>query len=394
MELTMRSFLFALVLLFYVNNIAHADCQIEFDKTKNEGHFNLRTDAGKVPRGVKGYPEAHYTYNLVASWTYYNKKEPQAKDPRIYLFDQKTCETVKIVDLYPKGINMSGGEYYGVSFNQPLGLIYVTSRATGRTQHEVKRFRYTEIYSYDDLSLLTRLENETPLSNAEFIDDGKEVIGFDYSKRQIDGTQIVMWSAEDLNELRRSNPIGKSEFEKLGIQFSRSDIVITYFEEQWFKDKGHNVKFEDQYGINFRGKDTEGNYRSVAFTLKGQPLLTVWRENGKAVVGYPSDYEKKFNLKINPLQFKDTQSKKEESKIVQEAVKKKPISPEPVPVVEPYTKSPSIEEQIAQNRAAKAAREQQEKQQKQEWLFYIGLAILAVIAIAAAICLLQRSRQK
>lgn len=160
------------------------------------------------------------------------------------------------------------------------------------------------------------------------------------------------------------------------------------------KDKGYDLNFEDQYVIKLRGKDADGNNRAVEFTLEGKPLLTLWREDGKTIRGYPSDYMKKFNLKINPLQFNDAQPPKKESETPQEAVKKKPISPEPTPAIEPYTRPPSIKEQIAQNRAAKAACEQQEKQQKQRQLFYIGLAILTVIGIVVAIYLLRRLHQK
>ena len=390
----MKKLLLVIAIMFIASNLVHAECKIELDQTKNEGPYHERDSAWDVPTEVRGFPEDRYASILTAYWAYSERREPEAKNPRLYLIDQKTCQTLKTIELYPKDTTLTNGSSYGVSYNKPLGLVYITSRSYGLYQTETKYYNYTEIYSYNDLKLITRFEGETPLANAKFTDDGKEVIGFDYSKSQTDGTQIILWSAKDFSELKRSEPIGKNEFEKLGIQSNKGDIAIDYFQEQWFKNKGSNVEFKDQYVINLRGQDREGNYQSVAFTINGEPLLTVWRENGKPVAGYPSEYEKKFSLKINPLKFTEVQHQKEARDQTQETAKQpealaaKPINPEPSPIIEQRPKPIGIQEQIAINRAvAKAS--------KQKKMLYIALAGAGIVIITAvSIYLVRRLRKK
>lgn len=311
----MKKYALVVLLLFFGNSFAEAACQVEFYKSKNEAEFDLLTNAGQVPGIVRGYPEERYGHHLVVSWTYFETREPERKNPRIYFYDQKTCKVIKVVELYPKDYNLSGSSpYYGVSYNQTLGLIYITSRATERAQGETRSYRYTEIYSYDDLSLITRLEGETPLSGVEFIDGGKKIISVRALDDQFTERKIVISAANNFRDLQQSEPITQKTFEELGIESNRKVIDLGYFEEQSFKEKGHDVSFEDQYVINLRGKDAEGKYRAVAFTLQGKPLVAVWREDGEAATGYPADYEKKFNLKIKPIKFTGVQPEADESK--------------------------------------------------------------------------------
>jgi hypothetical protein len=388
--------LFVIIAWLFASSSVYAACQIEMDQSKNEESFDLRTNAIEVPNQT----DDRYGYQLTAFYTHYETRGSRSKNPKLYIYDKNKCQVLKTLELYPRDVFLSGGDYYGVTFNKSAGLIYVTSRAKGYFPDETKRYIYTEIYSYDDLKLINRIEGKTPLARAELTRDGKQVIGFDHVITESEGlkdyigSHVVIWSSDDFIEIKRSELIDKSNFENLGIQPSGYEIDIIYFENEWFKNKGYDLEFEDQYVIQLGGYDQQGKTRTVEYTLEGKPLLTLWRENGKTIRGYPSDYEKKFNLKINPIQFKDAQPLKKEDKSPHEAVKKKPLSPEPTPAIEPYTRPPSIEEQIAQNRAAKAAHVQQEKQQKQRRIFYIGLAILAVAGVAVAIYLLRRLHQK
>ena len=382
--------------MFVASNLVHAECKIEFDQAINEGPYHVRTNAGEVPHEVRGFPEDRYESTLAASWTDFKTRESVVKNPRLYIYDQKTCETIKRIELYPKDYNLSecSSCYYGVSYNKPLGLIYITSRSYGLYSTETKFYDYTEIYSYNDLRLISRLEGNTPLTNAKFTNNGREVIGFERSMSQTDGTQIVKWSAKDFTELERSEPIRTDDFVRLGMQSGDNAIVIIYLENQWFKDKGYNVNFEDQYVIRLRGNDADHYRISVDFTLSGQPFLAVWREEGQSVVGYPSDYEKKFNLKINPLKFTEAQQQKETKDQNQETTKQpeaseaKPINPEPSPIVEQRPKPIGIQEQITINRAVAKAN-------KQKKMLYIALAGAGIVIITAvSIYLVRRLRKK
>lgn len=360
MEFRMKTrILFVIITWLIASSTVYAACQIEMDQSKNEGPFYLRTNVGQVPN----QSDELYGYKLVASWTQIANNEPKAKNPRIYFYNKNSCDIVKIVELYPKDLFIQvGSEYYGASFNKQAGLIYVTSLSVGIYPNETRYYNYTEIYSYEDFSLLNRLEGKTPLARAEITQDGNQVIGFDHVITESDGlkdsmgSHVVVWSSDDFQEIKRSELIDKSDFEDLGIQPSGHEIVIRYFEKQWFKEKGYDLDFKDQYVIQLSGNDAEGNARAVEYTLGGMPLLTLWRENGKTIRGYPSDYEKKFNIKINPIKFNDVRPEKGKPQL--ETIKKT-INPEPTPVIEPYVRPPSVEEQIKKNRAAKEAREQQ-----------------------------------
>ena len=368
------SFVTALI-LFLFSNVAYANCQLKLDESKGEARLGLR-GGSMVPLNVKGKEQERYGAMLVAYFAYHSSEELEAINPRYYIYNPKACEILKTVQLYPSDEYFHAGDnLYMISFNQPQGLIYITSMAIGTYENETRHYYYTEIYSFDDLSMIRRIEDETPLVHAEFVDDGKMLMQVERSREQ-QGYRANAFYADSLALKSHSEFIGKERFNKLGMDMrpNGTDVVVMHMEEQWFQEKGHDIEFHDQHAINLRGQDSQGNYQSVTFTLDGQPLLAVWREEGKTVVGYPTDYEKKFNVKIEPLKFTDVEPK-EKSQSAQNKFKKKPVSSEPQPKVETYTPAPSIRDQIAINQAKATA-------QKRQRLLYIGLTVIVVVVIA------------
>jgi hypothetical protein len=308
----------------------YADCPIEFDKTKNEGLFNPRTNLGQVP----SRSDDHYGYHMVSSWSQMADTEPKAKNPRIYFYDKKKCEILKVVELYPKNTYLTvGSEYYGVSFNKSLNLIYVTSLASGIYPNETKYYNYTEIYSYEDLKLINRIEGETPLANAELIEGGKEIIKVDYSEVQNDGPRIVISTADNFHVLKRSDPITGSIFEQLGIL---PQHLIRFFNIDFaeFMPGSDLAKMGEQWVVQLIGQDSNNEFRGVGFTLEGNPLYGVSYSNGQISKDPIEVYEKKFDLKVDPIVFEDIQQSQEKKKLSQE-VEKKSLSSEPTPVIEP-----------------------------------------------------------
>jgi len=81
--------------------------------------------------------------------------------------------------------------------------------------------------------------------------------------------------------------------------YNGKDFLLDSY--SFYKNKNQWHDFEDQPLVRLLTKDENNKLIGINYSLEGEPVVTIIRENGTAKSASPSEWEKKYNVKIPPL---------------------------------------------------------------------------------------------